>query len=60
MNFRLFLYGLFFLGLATLLRWPSIPYIEAAPLDPNFPIHALAAKGISEGNIFSLPYLEWA
>ena len=59
MNLRLLYYGLFFLVLATILRWPTIPYIEAAPLDPNFPLHALAAKGLSQGEVFRLSYLEW-
>ncbi|MEC7985886.1 MAG: hypothetical protein VX278_12030 [Myxococcota bacterium] len=49
----------FFFVLALVIRWPTVPYIDSAPLDPNFPLHALAAKGLSEGHFLSLPYLEW-
>lgn len=50
---------LLFLHCAVLLRWPTIPFIDSAPLEPNFPLHAIAAKAISEGDWLSLPYLEW-
>ena len=51
--------SILFLLCAFVLRWPTIPFIDSAPQDPNFPLHALAAKGLSEGYIFHLPYLEW-
>ena len=44
---------------AALVRWPCIPYWNAAPLDPNFPLHALAAMGLAEGDLARLSYLEW-
>lgn len=44
---------------ALLLRWPTIPFLDSAPLDANFPLHALAAKGLSEGSWNTLPYLQW-
>lgn len=39
--------------MAALARWPCIPFINAAPLDPNFGLHALAAASFS-GNHPSL------
>ena len=44
---------------ALLLRWPTVPFIDSAPLDANFPLHALAAKALSEGSWTTLPYLQW-
>ena len=44
---------------ALLLRWPTIPFLDSAPLDANFPLHALAGKALSEGSWTTLPYLEW-
>ena len=44
---------------ALVLRWPTIPFVDSAPLDANFPLHALAAKALSEGSWTTLPYLQW-
>ena len=51
--------SLILLFVAWILRWPTIPFVDSAPLDANFPLHALAAKGLSEGSWMTLPYLQW-
>jgi hypothetical protein len=44
---------------AAIVRWPSIPFWNAAPLEPNFPLHALASLGLYEGDFWRLSFLEW-
>ena len=45
--------------MAVALRWPLSIYWDAAPLEPNFPLHALGAAGVGRGEWLSLSSLEW-
>ena len=52
----------YFLLISILLRWPLSLYgnWDAVPLEPNFPLHALAALDLSmEGTPFHNQHLEW-
>ena len=59
MRFHWLLISLLLLFAAFLLRWPTVPFLDSAPLDANFPLHALAAKGLSDGSWTTLHYLQW-
>jgi hypothetical protein len=51
---------LFFFLIAIILRWPTIPYWDAVPMEANFPLHALAAFDLSKGGSpFINMHLEW-
>ena len=50
---------LFYFALGILIRWPTIPFIYTLPLESNTPLHALAALGLCDGYVLSLPYLEF-
>ena len=46
--------------LAVVLRYPTSLQPDAVPLDPNFPLHALAAQDlVSGGSPFINTHLEW-
>ena len=45
--------------LAAIARWPCIPYVDAAPLDPNFGLHALSAAPFSGNHPFKLTSLSY-
>lgn len=50
----------YFLLLAVIVRWPLSIYLDAVPLEPNFPLHALAALDLSiDGTPFLNQHLEW-
>ena len=54
--------ALYFLLLSILLRWPLSLYgnWDAVPLEPNFPLHAVAAWDLSlDGTPFHNEHLEW-
>ena len=48
-----------FIPLTILLRWPTIPFWNTLPMEPNSPLHALAALGLKNGDLLSLSYLQW-
>lgn len=37
------------LGLATLVRWPTVPFLDLAPIDPNTPLHMLVGWDLGHG-----------
>ena len=43
--------------LAAIARWPCIPFVNAATLDPNFGLHALSAASFSGNHPFRLESL---
>ena len=54
------LYILYFSVLSIGLRYPTSTNLTLVPLDPNFPLHALAGLDISDGGTgFVNSRLEW-
>jgi hypothetical protein len=50
---------LFSLLLAAIIRWPCIPFVHTAPLDPNFALHALSASTINGFQFSTLKILAY-
>jgi hypothetical protein len=51
---------LYFGAIAMVIRYPTSVHPDAVPLDPNFPLHALAAQDlVSGGTPFINTHLEW-
>ena len=51
---------IYFGVIAIVLRYPTSIHPDAVPLDPNFPLHALAAQDlVSGGTPFVNTHLEW-
>ena len=50
----------YFITVSVLLRFPTSIYLDSVPLDPNFPLHALAAQDLADGGTgFINSRLEW-